>query len=229
MAGSSLPGGLTETTFASVTGGVTPSTPSTTYYVGGTTIGSAAGNTFKLYTNSDLSGTAVDITSAGSGTLTITALQADYISGLYNSGSNPLVMTDKNGVKPSVSVGNPLPRLAYGAISAQSVDPEDAACPSSPDNQFCTVVTWSGSTNSPSDPDTKMLSVLVVRDSSYEPYEEFRISLDNLKGNGVSYAAGANTSGNNGTGGTNQSLRVGGIYSDYPNTPLWNWIYCIQQ
>ncbi|MBD2177519.1 hypothetical protein H6F42_11405 [Pseudanabaena sp. FACHB-1998] len=190
---------------------------STTYY-----IKKLSGSTIELYTTPDLANANKVIpTSTGSGTQTVSAIPSDFLSGIYNGGANPITLTTKNGLQTAIARGSLYPRLGVGAVSAQTVDPEDSTCPTSPNNLYCTVVSWKGSsdtTGTNGDPDTKILSVLVVRDSFSESAdEEFRLSLDNIKGpSNASYIAG--TPGNNGTGGTNGSIRRGRIRTDNQTT-----------
>ncbi len=153
----------------------------------------------------------------------VPALQADYLSGLYYGGngsvsgnSDSLIMTNKNGVQTAIPVGGLLPRLLpVGANSAEAVDPENATCPTSPDKLYCSVVSWTGPTNTTTDPDIKILTVLVVRDSNDESQdEEFRLSLDNAKGN-ILYAEGS--PGGFSTSADNRSIRRGRIRTTSPN------------
>ncbi|TYQ31196.1 hormogonium polysaccharide biosynthesis protein HpsA [Pseudanabaena sp. UWO310] len=163
-----------------------------------------------------------------------TNTKVDYINRLYNgtttNGTTPvnLSMTTGTGTV-NVLFGSPYPRLGAGATSAQSVAPESAQCPdktitTSLLQQYCTVIAWNGPTDPGNDPDTKVLSVLVVRDSANENNtEQFRLSIDNLAGSNVTYATGTTGYGNLSTGSAQStnasSYRVGTISTNANVTP----------
>ena len=180
----------------------------TTYYIKN----AVSATEFNLSANADLSDE-VQITSNLTGT--VTALQADLIAGLYNGSPVDLTIARKDGTTITVPMGGLFPRnTAYGAVSAQTVDPQDAACPTSPSNNYCTVLSWIGPTATTNDPDNKVVTVLVARDSFAEsPDEEFRLSLDNLfpiTNTNLTYMAGR-AGFSSPTAGRNASLRRGRI------------------
>jgi len=80
---------------------------------------------------------------------------------------------------PVTANGGQYPRLRIGPSSAETVNPEVATCPV---DSYCTVLTWTGPTEIPSDPTIKTVTVFVVRDSAFESNEDFQIGLDNIKG-----------------------------------------------
>ncbi|MCY7332800.1 MAG: hormogonium polysaccharide biosynthesis protein HpsA [Pseudanabaena sp. CAN_BIN31] len=165
------------------------------------------------------------ITDDSTGTTTNT--KTDFLRGLYNGTGVTVDLKRKNGTTVNVPIGGLYPvNPSSPATAIATGDPEDSPCPNTngTDNeQFCTVISWTGRTavNVPTtandrDPDTKVVSVLIVRDSAPEKdNEQFRLSLDNLIGSGVFYAEGA--AGNYATNTTNQSIRLGQILINSPN------------
>ncbi len=128
----------------------------------------------------------------------------DYINAFYNPNTalnmatiarttagtfpSPVVVPAPTTAAPALNL---YPRLPLGASSTAgaatgTIPPENESCLAT---EYCTVVSWTGPTATTNDPDTKTLTVLVVRDSVAEGQEEFRVKLNNLNGPLATYGA----------------------------------------
>ncbi|MFN5766580.1 MAG: hypothetical protein ACK470_19825, partial [Pseudanabaena sp.] len=117
----------------------------------------------------------------------------DYINAFYNPNTalnmatiarttagtfpSPVVVPAPTTAAPALNL---YPRLPLGASSTAgaatgTIPPENESCLAT---EYCTVVSWTGPTATTNDPDTKTLTVLVVRDSVSEGVEEFRVKLN---------------------------------------------------
>lgn len=105
--------------------------------------------------------------------------KTDYLNQIYNMSGVAVDLKNKAAATVTVAAASPspYPQIATGTPVVATGEPEDSKCAAT---DFCTYVTWTGPTDTTTDPQSKVLTVLVVRDSADEDQEQFRLSLDNL-------------------------------------------------